>query len=409
MKGKIYIIVLILLVFFVISFLTNILGPIIPAIIKDFDLSLTLVAVLPFSFFLAYGLMSIPSGILVEGIGAKRVMQFAFILAFIGALSFAMFPVYLVALLSLFIIGTGMAMLQVVINPLLREAVGQHRLAFYSLLGQLCFGAASFLSPLAYSYLTVNMQANTGDGLVFQFLVNLVPNNLPWVSLYWLFALISLLMLVIISLSKFPLLKVKSDERVGALKTHLALIKDPFVILFFLGIFLYVGTEQGIANWMSQFLYTNHQFDPEQEGAKAVSLFWGLMTAGTFVGLFFVKLMDSRHVLIIFSAGAILSLGLGLFATNYISFYAFAATGFFIAVMWPIIISLALNSVQKHHGSLAGILISGIVGGAVIPFLIGWVGDHFGLKAGLCLLFLTLAYILSIGIWAKPIIPTKKL
>ena len=148
MKGEIYIIFLILLVFFVISFLTNILGPIIPAIIKDFELSLTLVAVLPFSFFIAYGLMSIPSGILVEWMGAKRVMQLAFVLAFAGALSFAMYPVYFVAILSLFIIGTGMAMLQVVINPLLREAVGENRLAFYSLLGQFCFGIASFLSPI---------------------------------------------------------------------------------------------------------------------------------------------------------------------------------------------------------------------------------------------------------------------
>ncbi len=161
---------------------------------------------------------------------------------------------------------------------------------------------------------------------------------------------------------------------------------------------------------MSQFLYANHQYDPEREGAKAVSLFWGLMTAGTFVGLFFVKIMDSRYVLMIFSAGAILSLVLGLFGDAYLSFYAFASTGFFIAVMWPIIISLALNSVAKHHGSLAGILISGIAGGALIPFFIGWIGEYFGLKVGLSVLFLTLAYILSIGIWApKPLVNEEKL
>jgi fucose permease len=78
--------------------------------------------------------------------------------------------------------------------------------------------------------------------------------------------------------------------------------------------------------------------------------------------------------------------------------------GFFLSVMWSVIFSLALNSVAEHHGSFSGILCTGIVGGAVVSALVGWLGDQFGLRAGMTLLFVTLAYILSIGLWAKPLI-----
>jgi fucose permease len=72
--------------------------------------------------------------------------------------------------------------------------------------------------------------------------------------------------------------------------------------------------------------------------------------------------------------------------------------------MYPIIISLGLNSVKEHHGSFSGILITGICGGAVVPLIIGFIGDHFQLKAGMLFLYVSFGYILSIGIWAKPLV-----
>ncbi len=105
MKRNYYIVSLIMLTFFVISFLTNIIGPLIPDIIKDFHLSLTLVALLPFAFFIAYGVMSIPSGMLVEKYKEKKIMIAAFIVSFFGALLLAVSPGYLTAVLSLFLIG----------------------------------------------------------------------------------------------------------------------------------------------------------------------------------------------------------------------------------------------------------------------------------------------------------------
>ena len=400
------IVLLILLVFFVISFITNILGAIIPDIIGSFELSVGLVGFLPFSFFVAYGVMSIPAGLLQEKYSGKRVMILAFALAFLGAILFALIPKFGVALPSLFMIGIGMAMLQVVINPLLRVAGGEKHFAFNSVLAQLFFGGASFLSPLLYSYLVTNIHTDN-TSLLIRICNSLVPENLGWVSLYWIFAAISLAMVLVIAMVRFPEVELKDDERVevgGALRSLLA---DRYVILYFIGIFCYVGSEQGIANWASKFLQDYHGVDPATKGATVVSNFWGLMTIGCLLGLLLLKLFDSRKVLVFFTAGAMLSLLAALFGTTTMAVYAFPLCGFFASVMWSIIISLALNSVSSHHGTFAGILCTGIVGGAVVPPIIGGLAELVGLRIGMTFLFITLGYVFSVGMWARPLIKNQ--
>lgn len=205
-------------------------------------------------------------------------------------------------------------------------------------------------------------------------------------------------------LFRFPKVILNEDEKPGALATHVQLLKNPTVILFFLGIFCYVGSEQGVANWMSEFLSAYHGYNPQTTGAHIVAWFWGMMTAGTFVGLFLVKLFDSRYIIISFTMAAIISLTAALFGSATVALYAFPAIGFFAAVMYPIIISLGLNSVEEHHGSFSGILITGICGGAVVPLIIGFIGDHINLRTGMLFLYISFGYILTIGIWAKPLI-----
>jgi FHS family L-fucose permease-like MFS transporter len=361
--------------------------------------------VLPFAFFIAYGVMSIPSGLLIERFQEKPVMVAAFAVAFVGSLMLALFPNYLTAVCSLFLIGSGMAMLQVAINPLLREAGGEEHYAFNATLAQLIFGAASFLSPLVYSYLVLNLENRSAEpNLLIATLASIVPEDIPWISLYWLFAVISLIMVGVIVVSRIPKVEKKADEQVGGLATHLGLLKNPIVILFFLGIFTYVGLEQGIANWISEFLNTYHGYDPQTVGARAVSWFWGLMTIGGVAGIVLLKLLDSKIVLVLFTIAAIICLTAALFMSGPVARIAFPMVGFFAAVMYPVIFSLALNSVEEHHGSFSGILVSAIIGGAVVPLIVGGLGDLFGLRTGMLFLYLTMGYILSIGFWAKPLI-----
>jgi MFS transporter, FHS family, L-fucose permease len=405
MKRDYYIVALIMLTFFVISFLTNVIGALNPDFISGFNLSLTLAAFLPFAFFIAYGLVSIPTGMLLEKYKEKKIMIAGFVVAFIGSLLLAMVHNYLSAIISLFLIGCGMAMLQVVINPLLRTSGGEEHYAFNSVLAQLIFGAASFVSPMVYSYFAQNLKGQT-TGLMGLF-SSVVPASLPWISLYWIFAVISLLMIVIIRFSRFPVVELKADETAGPLQTHLMLFKKRTVNLFFIAMICYVGTEQGIANWISKFLETYHHYDPQTRGADTVAYFWGLMTAGGVVGLFLLKIMDSRKVLIVFTIAALICLSAAFFGSGPVALIAFPAVGFFASVMYPIIFSLALNSIDEHHGSFAGIMVTGIIGGAIVPLIIGGLGDALGLRTGMFFLYLTLGYILSIGFWAKPLITNQ--
>jgi fucose permease len=407
MKRNYYIVALILLTFFVISFLTNILGALNPNVSQSYSLTETMAGFLPFAFFIAYGVMSIPSGFLVEKWGEKRMMIFAFVLAFLGALVFAFKPEFTVFVISLFTIGTGMAALQVVINPLLSVSGGEDNFAFNSVLAQLIFGLASFISPQMYSYLVSNMDQGNVQKPFIGILSGLVPKTMSWVSVYWVFAVVALLMVIVILLIKFPKVELKEDEKVGSKASYVELFKNKYVILFFLGIFCYVGTEQGISYWMSKFLKVYHGFNPDTTGADAVSYFWGLMTVGGMLGLVLLKLFDSKLVLRWFTILAIVALSFGLWGSENISLWAFPVSGFFLSVMYPVIVSLGLNSVSKHHGSFAGILMTGIAGGAVVQILIGGISDIFSLKTGMIFLFITLGYILSISFWAKPIITNK--
>jgi FHS family L-fucose permease-like MFS transporter len=360
---------------------------------------------LPFSFFIAYALMSIPSGMIVQKYDEKKSLVFAWVLSLCGALLFSFFPFFPVFLCSLFLIGCGMALLQVALFPLLRVTGGEEHFAFNNLIVQLVFGVASFLSPFVYSFLVTNLTSRNIDKSFFiNAMTFLTPHNLPWVSIYWIFAFISFIMVAIILLVRFPVVIRKEDVVVGAWETHVELFKQKTVKLFFLGIFSYVGMEQGIANWISEFLRTYHGFKPETEGAATVGLFWGMMTVGCVLGLVLLKIIDSKIVLRIFAAAAFVVLTLSLFGNAQMALFGFPALGFCLSVMYGIIFSLALNSITKYHGSFAGILCTAIAGGAIFSLLIGKLKDLIGLQAGMMILYLPLIYVLSLSFWAKPIV-----
>jgi fucose permease len=246
---------------------------------------------------------------------------------------------------------------------------------------------------------------HSGDTTALIALFNkLVTPELKWVSLYWVFAITSLVMIVLIVCIRFPRVELKSDEKIETGSVLKDLVRSKTVILYFIGIFCYVGTEQGIANWISEFLRTYHGADPATTGASTISYFWGLITLGCFIGLLLLKLFDSRTLLAVFAGGAIVALSLALFGPMPVALVAFPATGFFLSIMWSVVFSLGMNSLPRHHGTLSGILCTGIVGGAVVPLVIGGIAELTGLKLAMLTLLATLGYIFSIGLWARPLV-----
>lgn len=301
-----------------------------------------------------------------------------------------------------------MAVLQVAINPLLRVAGGEEHFAFNAAFAQLIFGSASFVSPLVYSYVVLHLGDATGrKNFPLLILQRLVPAGLPWVSMYWIFSASIIVILVVLSASRLPHVERTEDEKAGAFSMYGHLLKKPIVLLFFVSIFMYVGSEQGTADWISQFLEQYHGYDPHTTGATVVAWFWGLLTAGCGLGMILLKLFDSRKVLLGFSLGALASLTLALFGGGNAAKLAFPLTGLFASVMWPIIISLGLNSVAEHQGPFAGILCTGIMGGAIVPLIIGRLGDAFGLRTGMMFLYFTFGWVLCVSLWAKPLITNE--
>lgn len=403
-KRYIHIIGLVMIVFFVISFITNILNSIIVDVKDSFDLSLTLTGLLPFTFFIAYGIMSIPAGFLSEKYSERTLLSVSFLVMALASLGFALLPQYVVFSITLFVLGCCMAVLQVIINPMLRVAGGEEHFAFNSVLAQLVFGAASFLSPYLYKYLV--SKDNTDDTLA-ETLRGWVPQDLPWASLYIVFAAIALILFFYVFFTKYPKFEKTEEEKAGDRSSYWDLLKNKWTILYFLGIFCYVGTEQGVGNWISQFLSQYHGLDPQTVGANTVSYFWAMLTVGCLLGLLLLKFMDSRKLLILATSITIVCLVVALTGSAQMALIGFPMVGFFISVMYSIIFSLALNSVKEHHGSLSGILCTGIAGGAVIPFIVGGLGEIMSLQSGMFFLIIPLGFILSIGFWAKPLVNNK--
>ena len=128
---------------------------------------------------------------------------------------------------------------------------------------------------------------------------------------------------------------------------------------------------------------------------------------GCIVGMVLLKLIDSKRILV--GAGILAGtlLLLALFGPLEVSEVAFPAIGFSIAMMFSIVFSLALNSASEHHGSFAGILCSGLAGGAGGPLIVSTVADATNLRTGMLFILVFIVYITCIGFWARPLINNK--
>ena len=183
------------------------------------------------------------------------------------------------------------------------------------------------------------------------------------------------------------------------------MLRRGMVWAYFGCVFAYVGSEQGTADWISKFLMQYHGFDPHTVGASAVSWFWGMMTAGCFLGMILLKAFDSRSVLLGFAVGALAALTAALFGPATVSLYAFPAIGFFASIMWPTVISLGLNSVKRASRVVCRDSVHGDRGRRG-----GSAGDRTrlamwsGCAGGCWLLYLTFGCVLSVGFWARPIV-----
>ncbi|MGV8096719.1 MAG: sugar MFS transporter [Mangrovibacterium sp.] len=401
-------IIFINLMFFQIGLLMSMMSALIPEIIDTFHVSYAMASALPFSFYMALALSCIPAGMAGEYFPPKYILVFTFLWALAGILIFALLLNYSASIVSLFVIGSSVAVIQVTAVPLLRRACGPENLAFHSTLNQLMYGAGAFLSPVTYSFLSVNLSRDKGEqDFPMKILSSLVPQGYEWSSAYWLFVVLLVFLIVAVLPVKFPERAEIRNTNQTRKRVYLELFQNKYVIFFFLSLVAYASCEQGIAAWLSKFFQDYHCLDPQTEGASVLSVYWLLLTAGCFGGMLLLKIFDSRKVLAGLTILAMISLSFALYGETKVSKIAFPLVAACESVMWPVILSLALNSVTKHHQILSGFMFTASVGGALGPVIIGSIGDHFGLGVSLNYLFLPLLIVLSVPFWAKPHVINK--
>ena len=399
--NKLKLIVFLNLMFFQVGLLESLMTALIPEIIQSFQISYGLASTMPFAYYIAFTLLCIPAGIAASKYSARKMLFGGFMFVLTGILIFVIFLMYKTSVVSLFIIGSAAAIIQVTAVPLVRKTCGAENLAFHTTLNQLMFGAGAFLSPVIYSWLTSNML----DGRSFfpvNILLHIVPEGFEWTSAYWIFLSLALSLTALVFFMRLP----KHEKPDPSAKTensaYKELFRNKYVILFFFSMVAYASCEQGIAAWMSKYFQDVHGLDPLTEGAFRLSLYWLLLIIGCFAGMFLLKFFESRKVLAVMTVCAIVSLILALYGGTEVSKIAFPMVAAFESVMWPVIMSLALNSVKKHHEVLSGFMFTASIGGALGPVIIGAMGDWLGLGTSLHYLFIPLLVVLSVAFWAKP-------
>jgi fucose permease len=404
--------------YFAFGAITNVAGAIIPKIRDTYEVSSSLSSLLAAVFFIAYGLTSIPWGMLMDKIGKRQTLIWSSVITTLGVALFAAVPGFSINMLSMFLCGLGITGIQVALNPLVNE----------------------ISEPAKYSRnLTLFMVVNGLGGYLAPQIVTVIKNqNLDWTATYWVFTVISLVMLLAISLPEYP--KDSKDKKKSAKaksRTLELLSSKPLIYAYALGIFLYVGVEVGVANTIAflledkfkiteffagtdnagsrgpvldlyiSLLTTLGQSDNLVEGIKnlVISNYWGGLLVGRLIGSAVLDRISGRKAIMIYIAFAAASLYMALQGGLEQALWVLPLVGFFISIMFPTIYSMATHSFSKDYSSaISGILCTAIIGGAAIGPLIAKIAEiSQGADAvpnwdtGLLLAFACYAYIFCLA------------
>lgn len=282
------------LAYFTFGMITNVLGVVIPEVIKEYQLSLFAAGILAFAFFLAYGLCSIPAGLLMDRWGARPMVLAGVFLMAVGCLVVAWARNYPLMVAMIFAVGVGVTVLQTAGNPLIQHLdrmENYHRNLTLTI--GFC-GIGAFLGPFILAFFT-------GTGR-------------PWQTLYLFFAGLSLALLVLLWLSSFPERPAAAAEQERV--SHWKLLLNPIVLFYSLGIFCYVGAEVGTASWIVKFFERVHGVGTDVSSVEAaslfrkvlptlpalvVALFWGLQGTGRLVSGAVLNRFGSRRILRLYS------------------------------------------------------------------------------------------------------------
>jgi FHS family L-fucose permease-like MFS transporter len=412
--------------FFLWGFITVLVDSLVPRLKDVFEMSYAKTVLVQFAFFVAFFVFSLPAGFLLSKIGYKKGIILGLLTMALGCLLFypaAAFRAFPVFLIGYFTLAGGITILQVAANPYVAllgsEAGASSRLN----LSQAFNSLGTTIAPVVGALFLLSDSVKTSQEIAVlseieksnYYVAEAATVQTPFV----LIALSIVLLALIFSFIKLP--KVMQESPKGG---YLKLLKNKFMLMGALGIFVYVGAEVAIGSFLvnyfsdmnlaavilqnetmmqiantiaNTFNRTFTNADPKSLLGIFVIFYWGGAMIGRFVGAYLTKIMTPGKVLTIFASVAIVMILISISSSGLISMWSILAVGLFNSIMFPTIFTLSLEGLGDLKAQASGLLCMAIVGGAIIPFIFGSVIDGFGFKIAFILTIVCYGYILYFG------------
>lgn len=402
-------VLLVVTLFFAWGFATVLIDTLIPKLKGLFSLNYAEVMLTQFAFFLAYFVVSLPAGALISRIGYVRGIIAGLVVMAAGALMFspaAWLGAYPAFLAALFVMASGITILQVAANPfiaVLGRPEGSHsRLT----LAQAFNSLATFVGPLVGAAVILKSGVTTVDPATMSAAAletyrrtEAMHIQLPFL---WIAAGAAVLSLVFFLVRKSP--AAPSSAGVQTRLSSLKLFRRPRLALGALSIFLYVGAEVSIGSVMANYLMQGSTLRlPAADAGRLVALYWGGAMVGRFLGSGVLRLMPAGRVLAICALMAALLAMTSALSTGPLAAASVIAIGLFNSIMFPTIFTLAIEGLGEETPQGSGILCLAIVGGAVVPVLSGLLADRTSLHTALFIPALCYLWIVVYGLIARPL------
>jgi FHS family L-fucose permease-like MFS transporter len=407
--------VIVTILFFMWGFLTSLNDVLIPHLKSIYTLSYVQATLVQFCFFGAYFIVSIPAGMLIRKIGYQHGAVTGLVIAASGCAMFypASMGSYALFLLAFFILASGITILQVAANPyvtVLGEArTASSRLtltqAFNSLgttvapvLGGILILSGAALTAVEIAQLPASEQISyrASAGAAVQ---------MP----YLLLAGALLLLAVLFAFARLPKITHAVDSDAATSSSKTSVFAHTHLLMGAIGIFLYVGGEVSIGSFLINFLGESDVGGlTPAVAAHYVSFYWGGAMVGRFIGFAVMRKLSPGKTLAFNSAAAIILILTAIYSHGSLAMWAILAVGLCNSIMFPTIFSMALNKLGPLTGQGSGILCMAIVGGALVPFLQGYLADSIGLHTSFYVPAACYTFILYFGLRYAGMYSTQK-
>ncbi len=344
---------------------------------QDFALSETAAGLLPMMVFLWFAVFSIPSGLLMNRIGRKRTVLLSMLITFIAMLLPLLAYDFTMCLIAFALLGIGNTVLQVSLNPLLTNVVADDKLTSSLTLGQFVKAISSFLGPIVATFAATRL----GD----------------WKIIFPVYAAVTLLSSLWLVWTPIKEHTPKSDT--VSFGQTLALLKEPYILALFMGILMIVGIDVGM-NTSIPLVLMERSGLPLSEAGLGPSLYFLARTTGSFLGAI-ILLKYSAHKFFIISmlVGVVGYVTMMLFGSNAMLVYITTfIVGFACTNVFSIIFSFALQHKPDKANEISGLMIMGVAGGAIFPFLMGVANDLGGVTLGMGIILVCMLYLLFISL-----------